>query len=442
MPISPSNYSAGVCDVTLGMNGCQDTVIDNMKVSFNLSPNYKQVYIIHDSSTEQTFLHDIDFNNSYGISLYDSWIFDGTEEENTVGHKYIQMYPYDNPVLKEGDYVVFDYYYNGQKSTWLCVAFSSDSEYEQIGKIRMCTNEVRFYNQDGELVRIPCVFDNKINSEKNVTLSNLKYINGITTIYMQLNEDSTQITPNQRLLFGRPGNWTAFKVVSVGVNNFMNTVYFDNSTAKILEITMEAAYVNYDTDDLINGIADANTYSINISQDNFETTVGQQIQLTANVVMNGNMTVDKPVVWSSSNNEVATVNSDGIVETVGEGSATVTATMENNSNVYGSVEISVVSQPTNTYEIILSPYFGDNYGILQGETQVFSCYLYLNGEQQDVPINFTLNTNANDSSYVYNVIDSNSFSIQNIRMDKNEINIICSYESYDSTFHILLKGAW
>lgn len=443
MSLSPKKYTncQSCCDADIGLYGFNQTVIDNFEYSFELSPNYKQVYIIHDSSENQEFLHDESLSNNYGLQKYKSWIYAGTEEEQTVGHKYIEMYPYDSPVLKKGDYVAFDYYDKDRKSVWLCLALNSDSEYEQIGKIRMCTNEVRFYNENGELLKIPCVFDNKINSEKNTSLSNLKYINGITTIYMQLNKDSQQLKPNQRLIFGRQNAWTCFRIVSVGVDNFMNTVYFDNDSAKVLEITMEAAYVNEETDDLVNGIADANKFNINLSQDIVYGKVGESVTINASVIKNQDIIVNKSISWNSSDESVATVQ-NGVVTFISNGNAVITAYMEENTNVYSSCNIIVQEQEVPEYEVVFSPYADNYFGILQGDEQEFSCYLYNNGIRLENEFEFILETNIPDSYYKYSVIDGNHFIIKNIKMDYDNISVRCVSGEYVFNAIIKLKGAW
>lgn len=441
MPLSPKKYNNDGCCYSISDFGFDNTVISNMEYSFELSPNYKDVYLINDSSVCQDFLHDKDMKNSYGLDLYKSWIYSGTEEEQTVGHKYIEMYPYKVPILKEGDYVAFDYYNNGEKSVWLCIALNSDSEYEQIGKIRMCTNEVRFYNENGELIRVPCVFDNKINSEKNTSLSNLKYINGITTIYMQLNEDSAQLRTNQRLIFGRPGAWTCFRIVSVGIDNFMNTVYFDNSSAKILEITMEAAYVNEETDDLINGIADANTFKIILSQNEISGNIGNTFEIDATVVKNDSENIEKEIIWETSNNEIVSVE-DGNITLISEGNAVVTAYLKENNDVFATCNISVSSSQVEEYTVIFSPYSGEFFGILQGNKQIFECYLYLNGQKTEEVFSFSVETSAPNSCYEYGVLDGNRFFIKNIKMDYNEIFIKCVNEKKEFDAVIKLQGAW
>lgn len=443
MALLPKRYTNDGCYASIGRNGFEDTTIDNLKDTFLISPDYKPIYLIHDSSVAQDFLHELDNSKSYGLKSYDAWVFDGTEEEQIVGHKYVQMYPYDNPVLKQGDYVAFDYHDDRKRSVWLCLALDSSTLYQQKGKIRRCTNEVRFYNDDGQLIRIPCVFDDKINSEKNVALTGLKYINGITTLYMQYNPDAEQLKPNQRLVFGRIGAWTAFKVVSVGVNNFMNEVYWDNGTAGLLEVTMEASYVNEDTDDLVNGIADANKYSVKIDLGDMSASIGDSIKLTTTVLKNGEVIVNKPVVWETSNSDVAIVE-NGVVSILANGKVSIKASLEGNRDIYDSITISVPESTEDVYKIVVTPYAEDSYGILQGDTVVFSCVLYKNGSPTDDLFVFELmdDTSVPSECYKFSVIDGTSFSVKNIRRMNGTIFVKCISGEHEFIANIKLKGAW
>jgi hypothetical protein len=66
--------------------------------------------------------------------------------------------------------------------------------------------------------------------------------------------------------------------------------------------------------------------------------VGQSETITADVIDVAGKPVDRPVVWSSSNTAVATVNRAGQITGVGVGSATITA---NATAREGSVEVTV-----------------------------------------------------------------------------------------------------
>jgi hypothetical protein len=73
---------------------------------------------------------------------------------------------------------------------------------------------------------------------------------------------------------------------------------------------------------------------------------GQQTQLTATVTdANGAVVTDRPVSWSSSNQQVATVSTTGVVTAVAPGSATILATSEGKS---GTATIQVPTPPAPT----------------------------------------------------------------------------------------------
>ncbi len=78
--------------------------------------------------------------------------------------------------------------------------------------------------------------------------------------------------------------------------------------------------------------------SVTLDCDKADVKVGESIQLIAIVLPED--ADDKSVVWTSSNEAVATVNANGIVTGVAEGNATVTATASN--GVSASCEITVI----------------------------------------------------------------------------------------------------
>ena len=445
MPIAPKTHTSPApitCYGSIGVNGFDETVIQNVEESFELSPNYEPIYIVKDSSKNQVFLHDLSMSNQHGLNLYKSWIYDGTEQTQVVGRKYIQMYPYNPPILETGDYVSWNYRKDGIKSTWLVVALDSQTLYEEIGSIRQCTNEMRFYDESGALIRVPCVFDNKVNSEKNISRAEQKYINGITTVYMQLNEDSNKIHANQRFLFGRPGNWTSFRVVAVGVNNFMNEVYFDNESARLLEITMEASYVNADTDDIVNGIADVVSFEVSIDSADIFASIGDTRQLSALVYRDGELS-NSGVIWSSSDSAVASVNSNGAVSFIADGTATITASMEGNESVSSSITVTVSSVVVDEYTLVISPYDDGYYGILQGDEITFSCYLYKNGIRQSDVVSFTHRATVPVANYSFAVVGPNEFKIKNLKMaTSGQVEVTCTSGAISKVANIRLKGAW
>jgi len=215
-----------------------ETVNNALKEGFTDSLDYFSVYRNFEYTTN-----------------YDAWIYDGTEEKETVGYKMIQSYPYDTPQFQEGDYIHFDYLHENKLSTFLLLSLDTTKMTQVVGKMRPCTNELRFYGSTGTLYKIPVVVDNKVNSSNESESDIIPLIKGAMTVYCQLNSQSNLIVKNMRFLLGRPGNWTAWKVAASGVNNYMNRYYDDIDSARVLGLTLEASEINKDTDDLVNGVA-------------------------------------------------------------------------------------------------------------------------------------------------------------------------------------------
>ncbi len=69
------------------------------------------------------------------------------------------------------------------------------------------------------------------------------------------------------------------------------------------------------------------------------TTVGETATLTATVTPSD--ATNKSVIWSSSDETVATVNSEGVVTAVGEGTATITATTNDGTNLSATCIVTV-----------------------------------------------------------------------------------------------------
>ena len=90
--------------------------------------------------------------------------------------------------------------------------------------------------------------------------------------------------------------------------------------------------------------------SISLNHTEESMTVGGELQLTATV--NPSDATNSGIVWSSSDDAVATVSETGLVTAVSVGIVTITATAVDGSGVYGKCDIAVKAKPSTTdYEI-------------------------------------------------------------------------------------------
>ncbi len=85
--------------------------------------------------------------------------------------------------------------------------------------------------------------------------------------------------------------------------------------------------------------------SVTLSASSLELKVGESSSLTATVKPDN--ATDKTVTWSSSNKDVATVDSSGKVTAVGEGKATITATANDGSGKSAACTVNVAAAQTN-----------------------------------------------------------------------------------------------
>ncbi|MCS5624427.1 MAG: Ig-like domain-containing protein [Candidatus Marinimicrobia bacterium] len=65
---------------------------------------------------------------------------------------------------------------------------------------------------------------------------------------------------------------------------------------------------------------------------------GQTVQFSALVIDKSNSSMDLPVTWSTTSDQVATISKDGLVTAVGQGEAKIYATID---NVQGMSEVLV-----------------------------------------------------------------------------------------------------
>lgn len=96
--------------------------------------------------------------------------------------------------------------------------------------------------------------------------------------------------------------------------------------------------------------------SININNNDLNLIEGEEESLTASVYPS-----DATIKWSSSDNSVATVDSNGKVKAVSIGNAMITASIENDSSVLDSINVNVYKNPDCDLESLTPIYTISNY---------------------------------------------------------------------------------
>jgi hypothetical protein len=346
----------------------------------------------------------------------------------------------DHPT-KVGDLYYFDNNY------WLCINAEAIKSLTSTCIIRRCSNTLRWIDEDGGIQIIPCILNYKINENRDYSTAGSSLVNPsgiLEDVLTQFNPVSNLIRPNQRFLIGNPGNWACYKVPGGGINNFNNLSTMDNMSAGLLRITVNMNYINYDSDDLVNGIADAlqSTYAVKINEDVVRGNISHTAQLTYTAYLNES-SVDREVVWATDNPLVATVNSSGLVTFIGLGVCNVICKLKNNETITDSCQIRTESFGVYDYQVKIDP---DENFVLEGDTKVFSVYLTRDGVQRPDTFTFAVDSVGGvvpTDHYVLSIVDGNHFSVQNKKMwlsGELVVNCVCSTTS--RKYGILLKGGW
>lgn len=334
--------------------------------------------------------------------------------------------------------------YKFNNSYWICINNDRTKQLAASCIIKRCNNLLRWVDLQGGYHAIPCSIDYLINENRDYSTAGTSLVLPAAQleIMCQFNDESNLIKPNQRFLFGNKNSWSAYKVLGGGVNNFNNLETENNMSNGFMRLSVGANYVNLDTDDIENGIADAlqMDYSLSLSESSISGTVTSSRKLIASVSMNG-LSVDRDVVWESSNPLICTVDSTGLVQFISNGSASVKCSLLNNSLVYDSCSVLIQTTPVSDYQIFITP--DVNY-ILQNEKVTFNAKLYLNGILQPDVFSFSINPNLVPSvNYEFNVIDGNNFSIKNNKKELlSYLTISCLSGLNLKQVEIQLRGAY
>ena len=311
--------------------------------------------------------------------------------------------------------------------------------------VRRCNNLLRWKDfNSGLTYSQPCVIDYLVKETRDYSTGGASLVqpSGFLEVFTQFNTRTNKIRPSRRFIFGNTNNWNGYKIMGGGINNYNNIFTTDMMSVGILRLSMLANQVNEDTDDLTNGIADSGEYiySITLDKQSLSLTSGSTYKLIPNIELNGT-SVSKSVSWSSSKTSVATVDTDGLITPVTIGTSTIRCELRDNSLVYDECLLTVTASSIDNYSIVVSP---DRDYIYEGEEQIFTTTLYLNGVIQPDAFTYTLNLNGvPDENFKYNILSGNTFWVSNIKRHSfSSLIFTATSGSTSIQIPILLKGVW
>jgi hypothetical protein len=149
----------------------------------------------------------------------------------------------------------YKYYFDS--NYWIVVFTENIKNLAASCMVRRCNDLLRWVDTHGVYYEEPCAIDYKINRPRDsVGTVNPVLPQGFLDVFCQLNDRTELIKGNQRFLFGRPNNRIALKVFGSGANNMQQLETLSDTSSKLLTLSMGGNFVNEDTDDIPNGVAD------------------------------------------------------------------------------------------------------------------------------------------------------------------------------------------
>lgn len=321
-------------------------------------------------------------------------------------------------------------------NTWLVVNPLNVSGSDGAAVVRRCNAVWNFLDFYGNIQSEPLVVENtRANANDSDNQQSLLITKGYFNVICQANENTRQIDTNTRFILGS----AAYRVT--GYSDFEMEFTGDYSSVRTYSYTIRYEEPNSTIDDMVNHIAGGKTFSWDVSISAADTLrVGVAEQFTAKSVRNGEIvpqSESNPVsyVWSTSDENVLTVNESGVVTAIAEGYAQITATLEQNPAYSATVGVRVTETAIGVQYINSPPKTLDAY-----ESTTISAAYFENGEETDEPLEWTF-SRADETAYAYKVAaDGKSATVTCYGYSEKPLTITAAHNGYEMPVKICLEG--
>jgi hypothetical protein len=311
----------------------------------------------------------------------------------------------DVSLIYEGVYI----YPQRQGNT--CILTSLDSQYSTYlrGELNTCTKTLKWYDKDGNLIERP-VYIKNLKSGNEETMVEITTLNGMRSIDLPIDEDTEKIVyrfrHHENILFPVVSERAVYRLVSLNASE----------SDTIMNWRVELYPFNDDKVDWENGVLYANfdeELTLTLLPSSTQNEIGETVELQATVVDESNEVLDKDLIWSSSDETIATVDTNGNVTTISLGSCTITCSLEDNTAIYDTCSIEVVASSVADYEYQISP----NQNVLRlSELQLYNVQLLDNGQPTVDTFTITVDgsSTAESTAYYFEQTGNDTFKLRNI----------------------------
>ena len=305
------------------------------------------------------------------------------------------------------------------KNNYWIVYNKENFDYPTRGVIcRRCITTFNWVDEWGNLREYPVSIGKPKEASDYV---NVQFTNpgGFNVFYMQLDQYSKYIRPNDRFMVGNDGYWTSYKVQGGGVANYLREETMNATSTGLLSLICFTYEGNDDTDNLEIGVANyyEKIFTMELDQYEIQQYSGFSTKIIPTIKRGTVIKDNVELSWQSSDENIVTVDEDGIITLINEGEADVICTMTKNDSVTKSVHIINMGEKEEGqeeekfYEARIYPNIHE---IKQGTSQTYVIEYYINdnvASPQEITIEINRN-NVPKQNFVFTTND-NTFTITN-----------------------------
>ena len=305
------------------------------------------------------------------------------------------------------------------KNNYWIVYNKENFDYPTRGVIcRRCITTFNWIDEWGNLREYPVSIGKPKEASDYV---NVQFTNpgGFNVFYMQLDQYSKYIRPNDRFMVGNDGYWTSYKVQGGGVANYLREETMNATSTGLLSLICFTYEGNDNTDNLEIGVANyyEKIFTMELDQYEIQQYSGFSTKIIPTIKRGTVIKDNVELSWQSSDENIVTVDEDGTITLINEGEADVICTMTKNDSVTKSVHIINMGEKEEGqeeekfYEARIYPNIHE---INQGTSQTYVIEYYINdnvASPQEITIEIDRN-NVPKQNFVFTTND-NTFTITN-----------------------------
>lgn len=366
-----------------------------IRKSFKDSPSYKSVLI-------------------NGVAT-DARIIDGKDSS----YKTMLLLP--NTVLNNGIYIYYNLNY------WLVTDFVQN-EINPKALIQKCNHELKWQDSNGLICAEPCIATRSLLTKMDIIDNKygIQLLEGEMNIYVQNNSNTCTIISGKRFYIGSQ----VYKVTGIddvsdeGIIRFAMKVDVENNNDnRNLRICDYQSGIDFKITNILNTIS-----------------IDDVLQIQFSFYFNGNI-IDNPgyiITYSSSNTDIATISTSGLVSAISNGNAiiTVVATLEDNLTFTDTFEIIIQDIVSDNYSIIIN----GNSEIIADSSEVYMAQVMNNNIEVNESVTWII---VSGSEYGSIKSHNNSCTITNISIGTIVLKAILNIDNtITQTKTIQCKGLW